>query len=70
MARLYTAAGFIRDNMPNDRAAALTDQQAWDVAAYVLARLRPDFARKAEDWPQGDPPPDVAYPTRAVRLKR
>jgi thiosulfate dehydrogenase len=69
MARLRTAASFIRDNMPNDRAVALTDQQAFDVAAYMLSRPRPDFARKGEDWPNGDPPPDVAYPTRAAALK-
>jgi thiosulfate dehydrogenase len=69
MARLFTAAGFIRENMPNDRAVVLTDQEAMDVAAWVLARPRPDFAAKAEDWPNGDPPPDVAYPTRAGRRK-
>lgn len=66
MARLRTAAAFIRDNMPNDRAVELNDQQALDVAAYMVSRPRPDFARKAEDWPLGDPPPDVAYPTRAA----
>jgi thiosulfate dehydrogenase len=69
MARLRTAASFIRDNMPNDRAVVLTDQHAYDVAAYLLARPRPDFARKGEDWPNGDPPPDVAYSTRAATLK-
>jgi len=69
MARLRTAAAFIRDNMPNDRAVVLTDQHAYDVAAYVLSRPRPDFARKGEDWPNGDPPPDVAYSTRAATLK-
>lgn len=69
MARLFTAASFIRDNMPNDRAATLTDQQAFDVAAYMLSQPRPDFARKGEDWPNGDPPPDAAYPTRAATLR-
>lgn len=67
MARLRTAAAFIRYNMPNDRAMVLSDQQAHDVAAYLLSRPRPDFAAKALDWPLGDPPPDVAYPTRAGR---
>jgi thiosulfate dehydrogenase len=69
MARLRTAAAFIRDNMPFDRAVILSDQHAYDVAAYILSRPRPDFARKADDWPNGDPPPDVAYPTRAATLK-
>jgi thiosulfate dehydrogenase len=66
MARLRSAAAFIRDNMPNDRAVVLSDQQAFDVAAYVVSRPRPDFARKANDWPNGNPPPDVAYATRAA----
>ncbi len=66
MARLWTAAAFIRHNMPNDRAVTLTDQQAADVAAYVVSRPRPDFAAKALDWPDGNPPPDVAYPTRGT----
>lgn len=69
MARLRTAAAFIRENMPNDRAVTLTDQQAFDVAGYVVSRPRPDFARKAEDWPDGNPPADVAYPTHGAGRK-
>ncbi len=64
LARLNTAAGFIRENMPYDRAVILTDQQAYDVAAFVLSHPRPDFPGKAFDWPNGNPPPDVPYPTR------
>lgn len=67
MARLRTAASFIRFNMPYDKAATLTDQQAFDVAGYLVTRSRPDFAGKENDWPRGDPPPDVAYRTRAGR---
>jgi thiosulfate dehydrogenase len=66
LARLRSAAAFIRENMPNDRKVTLSDQQAFDVAGYVVSRPRPDFPRKAEDWPNGDPPPDVAYPTRGA----
>lgn len=67
MARLRTAASFIRFNMPFDTPGTLTDQQAYDVAGYLVSRARPDFAAKALDWPNGDPPPDVAYPTNAAR---
>ncbi len=69
LGRLPTAAAFIRDNMPFDHAVVLTDQHAFDVAGYILARPRPDFARKVDDWPNGDTPPDVSYPTRAATLK-
>jgi thiosulfate dehydrogenase len=67
MARVRTAAEFIRNNMPFDQPGSLSDQQALDVAAYVNARSRPDFAGKERDWPAGDPPADAAYPTTAQR---
>ena len=69
MARLRTAASFIRHNMPYDLPGTLTDQQAFDVAAYVNSHSRPDLAGKENDWPNGDEPPDAAYPTRASRKR-
>jgi thiosulfate dehydrogenase len=69
MTRVRTAAEFIRENMPFDQPGTLTDQQAYDVAAYVSGRPRPEFAGKERDWPNGDPPPDVAYPTSAAPRK-
>lgn len=70
MARIRTLAAFLRHNMPYDRPGALTDQQAYDLAAYINGQPRPDFPGKELDWPFGDPPPDVAYPTNAVPLRR
>lgn len=67
MARVNTAAAFIRAAMPQTAPGTLTPQQAYDLAAYITSQPRPDFARKELDWPRGDPPPDVAYPTRAQR---
>jgi len=66
MARLRTLAAFLRHNMPLDRPGSLTDQDAFDLAAYVNGHARPDFIGKENDWPLGNPPPDVAYSTRAV----
>lgn len=65
MTRVRTAAEFISRNMPLDTPGTLTDSQAFNVAAYVNAHPRPDFRGKENDWPNGDPPPDVAYPTRS-----
>lgn len=67
MARVNTAAAFIRAAMPQTAPGTLTAQQAFDLAAYINSQPRPDFARKGDDWPRGDPPPDVAYPTRAKK---
>ncbi|OLC07080.1 MAG: hypothetical protein AUH41_11130 [Gemmatimonadetes bacterium 13_1_40CM_66_11] len=65
MSRVRTAAEFIRHNMPFDAPGTLSDSQAFNVAAYVNGHPRPDFRGKENDWPRGDPPPDVAYPTRS-----
>jgi thiosulfate dehydrogenase len=67
MTRLYTLASFVRSNMPYDKPGSLSDQQAFDVAAFVASHPRPDYAAKAADWPNGDPPPDVAYPTAGAK---
>ena len=61
MARLRTAASFIKVAMPQTAPGSLTDQEAYDLAAYITSRPRPDLAGKELDWPKGDPPPDVAY---------
>ncbi len=69
MARIRTAAAFIRWNMPYDKPGTLTDQQAFDVAAFLLTHPRPDTPGKEYDWPNGDPPADVAYATLAAAKK-
>jgi len=45
MHRINTAAGFIQHNMPLGRGETLSDQEAWDVAAYVNAHERPQDPR-------------------------
>src|SRR5438270_580701 len=69
MARVRTAAAFIRVAMPQSRPGSLSAQQAFDLAVYINSRPRPDFTRKSSDWPRGDAPPDVAYPTIAGSRK-
>jgi thiosulfate dehydrogenase len=64
MARQERAASFIRHNMPFDRPGTLTDQQAYDVAAYITAMARPDSPGKETDWPNGGTPRDVPYDTK------
>jgi thiosulfate dehydrogenase len=46
MARIDLAAGFVRANMPFDQPGTLTDQQAWDVAAFVDSHERPKDPRQ------------------------
>lgn len=46
MARIDLAAGFIRANMPFTEPGSLTDQEAWDVAAYIDSHERPKDPRQ------------------------
>jgi thiosulfate dehydrogenase len=64
MARQERAASFIQHNMPLDKPGTLTDSQAYDVAAYITAKPRPDLPGKENDWPLGNAPRDVPYDTR------
>jgi len=61
MARLDTAAAFVKARMPLGSGNTLSDQDAYDVAGYFIAMPRPDFALKAGDWPKGGKPRDARY---------
>jgi thiosulfate dehydrogenase len=64
MAREQRLASFVRHAMPFDRPGTLSDQEAFDVAAYVMSHARPDLPGKERDWPAGGAPSDVPYATR------
>ncbi|MEO7043321.1 MAG: c-type cytochrome [Gemmatimonadaceae bacterium] len=64
LARVERAASFIRHNMPFDSAGVLNDQQAYDVASYVLSHPRPNTRGIEHDWPNGGAPSDVPYNTK------
>jgi thiosulfate dehydrogenase len=61
MGRLDTAAAFVKQNMPLGSGGTLTTWEAYDIAAYFTEQARPDFARKAGDWPKGGKPSDARY---------
>ncbi|CAB3831869.1 hypothetical protein LMG26686_00978 [Achromobacter mucicolens] len=52
MARINTAAGFIKANMPYGKPFSLTDQEAWDVAAFINSHERPKDPRQTGTVPE------------------
>ena len=46
MASVKNAAGFVKKNMPLGQPDRLTDQQAWDVAAFIDSQERPKDPRQ------------------------
>ena len=68
MARTYTAAAFVKRNMPiamHDKfplgQGGLSDQDAVDVAEYFSHQPRSDFPDKVKDWPKDKKPSDARY---------
>ncbi|MEI7429122.1 MAG: c-type cytochrome [Betaproteobacteria bacterium] len=68
MARTYTAAAFVKRNMPigfHEKfplgQGGLSDQEAVDVAEYFSHQPRPDFPAKVKDWPKDKKPVDSRY---------
>ncbi len=68
MARTYTAAAFVKRNMPIGfreqfplGQGGLSDQEAVDVAEYFSHMPRPDFPAKVKDWPKDRKPGDARY---------
>lgn len=49
MHRVNTAAAFIKANMPLGNAGTLSNQQAWDLAAYIDSKPRPQDPRYKGD---------------------
>lgn len=69
MARTYTAAAFVLNNMPIGhgtnsllgQGGSMSEQEAVDVAEYFSHQPRPDFPNKVNDWPKGGKPKDARY---------
>ncbi len=65
MNRLLTASAFIKNNMPlgvTYLQPQLTDDESYDVAAYVLSKVRPIKARLDKDFPaRKNKPVDAAF---------
>lgn len=61
MARLDTAAAFVRANMPRGAGGSVSEQDAYDIADFMIYQPRPDFAGKVNDWPNGGKPRDARY---------
>lgn len=61
LARISKAASFIKVNMPFTQPGILSDADAYDLAVFMNSHPRPDFARKAFDWPKGGKPEDSPY---------
>ncbi|MGB7526738.1 c-type cytochrome [Sphingobacterium cellulitidis] len=72
MGRMLTAAKFIKGNMPLGASAEspiLSDEEAYDVAAYINSFERPSKVNKEKDYPDlSKKPKDSPYPPFADNI--
>ncbi|MFP3357396.1 c-type cytochrome [Planococcus sp. SIMBA_143] len=59
LARMSKMAGYLQNNMPKGAENTLSDQEASDLAAFVLSQDRPEWKGHEQDWPNGNRPPDA-----------
>ncbi|HSH25553.1 MAG TPA: c-type cytochrome [Massilibacterium sp.] len=69
LARLSKLGGFIQRNMPKGAGGSLSEQEAIDVAAYILMQERPEYAGKDQDWPKGGKPADLINKEAREQIK-
>lgn len=59
LARTYTAAAFVRHNMPLGQGSTLSEQDSVDVADFMTHQPRPAFDAAKNDYPSGNKPKDA-----------
>lgn len=69
MTRLSKMAAFIQRNMPPGKENTFTDQEAADIAAYILSHDRPEFPDKDKDFPHGGKPSDFIDKERREQIR-
>lgn len=69
IARMSKMAGYIQNNMPIGAAGTLTDQEASDLAAFILSQERPEWKSHDKDWPAGDRPSDIMNKEKRDQIK-
>lgn len=69
LARMSKMAGYIQNNMPVGAEKSLSDQEAADLAAYLLSQDRPEWNNHDKDWPNGGRPTDIMTKEKREQVK-
>lgn len=69
MSRFAKMAGYVQKNMPKGQGGTLSDQDAANVAAYILIQDRPEFKGHKDDWPKGGRPGDIMNKEKREQVK-
>src|SRR5699024_9783059 len=70
MGRLTKMAGYLQNNMPIGDEYELSDQEAADLAAYILMQDRPEWEGHDDDFPHGGRPTDIITQDRRDAIQK
>jgi len=69
LARMVKMAGYLKNNMPPGDEFELSDQEAADLAAFILSHERPEWESHDKDWPEGGRPTDIITKDRREKIR-
>lgn len=69
LSRIFVMADYIKNNMPPDDTNQLDDQEATDLAAFLLSRERPVWGGHDDDWPDGESPNDIMTKDKREKIR-
>nr|WP_246860999.1 c-type cytochrome [Bacillus sp. REN3] len=69
MSRFTKMAGYVQKNMPKGQGGTLSDQDASNLAAYILSHDRPEWKGHDGDWPKGGRPKDIINKEKREQIK-
>lgn len=69
LARMVKMAGYLKNNMPPGNEYELSDQEAADLAAFILSHERPEWKGHDNDWPEGGRPTDIITKDRREKIR-
>ena len=69
LSRISKMAGYVQNNMPVGAAGTLTDQEAADLAAFILSQDRPEWKNHDRDFPGIKRPSDVMDKEKRQQVK-
>lgn len=69
MSRMTKMAGYIKNNMPIGAEEQLSDQEAADLAAYLLSHERPEWEGHDSDFPGVEGPSDIMTKDRREQVR-
>lgn len=69
MSRMSVMTNYVKNYLPEDEPGSLSEQEAADVAGYILSKDRPEWEEHDSDWPDGDRPSDLITKKEREEIK-